>query len=123
MNNLYKFKKLRVWQKAMLFISKIYKVSCNYPVEEKYGLTDQIRRASTSIALNIAEGSGCGGDKEFARFLHISLRSLYEVVTGIEIAINLGYGSKLDNNELLTEVDELGAMIQSLIQKLMANSQ
>lgn len=106
----------------MVFVSKVYKITLNYPVEEKYGLTDQIRRASTAIALNIAEGSGCGGDKEFCRFLYIALRSLYEVVTGIEIAINLGYGNEEENINLLKDVDELGAMLQSFIQKLTANS-
>ncbi|MCU0666118.1 MAG: four helix bundle protein [Candidatus Omnitrophica bacterium] len=76
-----KFKKLQVWSKAMDFIEQVYLKTSKFPESECYGLTSQIRRASVSIALNIAEGSGSGSDLEFKRFLNIALRSSYEVFT------------------------------------------
>ena len=99
----------------MEFITHIYTVTATYPKHEFYGLVNQIRRAAVSIALNIAEGSGAGGDIEFIRFLRFSLRSGYEVMTGIEIALRLHYGNLKDSQDLMGEVDELGAMLTGLI--------
>lgn len=80
MTNTYKFKRLNVWQKAMDFITQIYALTAKFPVSERFGLTDQLRRAAISIALNIAEGSGSGSDAEYIRFLRIAQRSAYEVI-------------------------------------------
>ena len=109
-----KFRKLVVWSKAMDFIELIYKTTHKFPSSEIYGLTSQIRRASTSIALNIAEGSGSGTDKEFCRFLSIALRSSYEVVCGVEVAKRLNYCSSNESDILLKLCDELSAMITGL---------
>ncbi len=106
----------------MEFITIVYKVTATYPKYELYGLIDQIRRAAVAIALNIAEGSGSGGDKEFCRFLRIALRSLYEVITGIEIAIRLDYGLQSENRKLIEDADEIGAMLAGLIKSLKADS-
>ena len=106
----------------MEFISAVYSVTAAYPKTELFGLTDQIRRAAVTIALNIAEGSGSGSDKEFSRFLRIALRSGYEVITGLEIAIRLKYGNEAQNQSLIQDVDELGAMISGLIKSLKAES-
>ena len=65
------FKNLCVWQKSHEFVLEIYKITKDFPNEEKFGLTSQIRRATTSIALNIAEGCGRKTEKEFANFLNI----------------------------------------------------
>ena len=70
-----KFRKLEVWKKSMDFVEEIYKTTNQFPVNEMYGLTSQLRRAALSIPLNIAEGSGAGSDPEFNRFLNISMRS------------------------------------------------
>lgn len=104
----------------MEFIAHVYTVTSSYPRYELYGLIDQIRRAAVSIALNIAEGSGAGGDKEFKRFLRISFRSVYEVITGIEVAIRLKYGRDNQNRSLLIESDELCAMLTGLMKSLKA---
>lgn len=106
-----RFRKLTIWQRSMLFIKQVYIVTKEYPPYERYGLVDQIRRATTAIALNIAEGSGSGSDKEFARFLRIALRSVYETITGLEIGIMLKYGIKADQEKLISEADEIVAMI------------
>lgn len=115
---IHKFRNLQVWQKAMLFVSHVYRISRGFPKNELYGLTDQLRRASATIVLNIAEGSGSGSDKEFARFLRISLRSSYEVVTAVEIAKMLSYGDIHELDKLLDEVDELSAMMTGLLKRL-----
>lgn len=106
----------------MDFIEKIYKITTEFPRKEEYGLISQIRRASTSIALNIAEGSGTSSDKDFGRFLNISLRSVYEVMCGIEISQRLGYCLEKDTETILRDSDELAAMINGFIKKLKAES-
>jgi four helix bundle protein len=73
--NKHNFRKLKIYQRAIEFTVEIYKLSKLFPKEELYCLTGQIRRAVTSISLNIAEGSGSNSEKEFKRFLEIALRS------------------------------------------------
>jgi four helix bundle protein len=77
----FKFEELRIWHTAMDFGELIFDVSCRFPIDEKYNLISQIRRAADSIALNIAEGSTGQSTKEFRKFIGYSLRSLAEVVT------------------------------------------
>jgi four helix bundle protein len=105
------FRKMKIYQRAIEFTVSIYKMSKRFPKEELYGLTSQIRRAVTSVCLNIAEGSGNKSEKEFGRFLEISLRSAYEVMTCLEIALRLGYCAQEDHDRLIAEADEIAAMI------------
>lgn len=89
----------------------IYRETSKFPSEEKYGLTSQIRRASTSIPSNIAEGSSRYSQKEFKHFLSISLGSAFEVGTQVELANRL---SILDNGQtesITKKIDELEKMI------------
>jgi four helix bundle protein len=81
-------------------------------------LANQIRRAAVSVALNIAEGKGGGSDRQFRRFLRISLRSHNEVVAGIKIAIALGYFAEADADEVYQKCDETGKGINALISTL-----
>lgn len=115
---MHKFRKLKIWQKAMEFVALVYQVSSKYPRSEQFGLTDQIRRAAISITLNIAEGSGAGFDKEFSRFLKMSLRSCYEVISAAEIAMLLKYGTIEENHLIIAKADELGAMTAGFIKTL-----
>lgn len=117
-----KFRNLQIWQKAMEFVTSIYLLSSAFPVEEKFGLTIQIRRAAVSISLNIAEGSGSGTDPEFRRFLKMALRSAYEVMAALEIASNLKLAKKDIIEARLQDADELSAMIAGLIKKLKSES-
>lgn len=87
----FRFEKLEVWQEARVFAADIYKVTSRFPQEEKFGLTNQLRRAGVSIALNIAEGSSRKSDREFIRFLRTAMGSLEEIVTGFYIALDLHY--------------------------------
>ena len=97
---------------------QIYKLSKTFPSEELYGLISQIRRAVTSISLNIAEGSGSNSKKEFSRFLEIALRSNYEVMTCLEIALRLNYFEEEDFDRLIAEADEIAAMINGFSKSL-----
>jgi len=105
------FRNLKVYQRAIDFAVEIYKLSKSFPKDELFGLTSQIRRAVSSISLNIAEGSGNKSGKEFQRFLEIALRSNYEVMTSLEIAFRLNYCKMEDFNRLTAESDEIAAMI------------
>ncbi|MBB6004873.1 four helix bundle protein [Arcicella rosea] len=95
------FRELNVWKQAVAFVTEMYVITKIFPQEEQYGLTSQIRRASVSIPSNIAEGSG-RSDKDFTRFVDMSLSSAYEVETQLIIAKNLGYISE-DNFQILIE--------------------
>ena len=106
----------------MELIEKVYQLTENFPSKEQYGLTSQVRRAATSIAMNIAEGSGSGYDDEFRRFLAIALRSNYELMCGLEIAGRLGYCAEAQREQILSRADELSAMITGLRKKLMSDS-
>lgn len=117
-----RFRRMEVWKKAMDFIEEIYKTTQKFPSEELYGLMRQLRRAATSIALNIAEGSAAESDREFNRFLTISLGSIYEVMCGIEIAVRLSFCNKEEAVNLFRHSDELAAMITSFKKKLIAES-
>lgn len=87
----FKFENLRVWQTSMDLGERVYQVSAKFPNHEMYNLTSQIRRATDSIALNIAEGSILQSQQEFKRFLGYSIRSIAEVVTCLYKAKNRKY--------------------------------
>lgn len=91
---MFKFEKLAVWQKAMDFADLIYTSSRSFPPDERFGLTNQIRRAANSIPSNIAEGSA-RPDADFAKFIGYATGSLYEVVTQAVIARRQGLWRRL----------------------------
>ncbi len=101
------FKDLLVWQKAHKFVLESYAYSKGFPKEELYGLTSQYRRASVSIAANIAEGFKKRGQKDKARFMNIAQGSLEECRYYLILAQDLGYGSTEKLNELLEEVSKM----------------
>ena len=116
------FTQLKVWQKAHSFTVNLYKITSSFPPEEKFGLTNQIRRASVSIESNISEGCGRNGDKEFSRFLDIAQGSACEVKCQIFIARDLGYLYSSKSQILTDKINEISRMINALNQKLKANS-
>jgi four helix bundle protein len=85
------FKRLQVWKAARTLTLQIYRESAAFPHHEQLGLTNQLRRAAVSIGANIAEGCARGGDREFARFLTMSIGSVAEVEFLLLLAIDLGY--------------------------------
>lgn len=114
----YRFEKLEVWQRARKFTVDVYNVTSHFPKGELFGLTSQIRRASLSIALNIAEGSDRKSDKDFVRFLRISIGSIEEVITGLFIAKDLQFISDEDFSRLYKESNILVAQLNSLVKTL-----
>ncbi|HEX3023905.1 MAG TPA: four helix bundle protein [Chitinophagaceae bacterium] len=114
------FKELKIWQKGFAISINSYKLVATFPQAEKYSLAQQITRASVSIASNIAEGSSRSSDKDYSRFLEISLGSSFELETQYLIAKELNFG----NQELiklgLKELDEEQKMIIAF-QKILKN--
>ena len=112
------YRDLIVWQKAMQFVTLIYTITKKFPKEEAYGLISQIRRSSVSIPSNIAEGYGRRSSNDYIRFLQISIGSLYELQTQLEICLNLKYVSQLMFNDINEKSREIERMLSSLINKL-----
>ena len=112
------FRNYDAWQNALQVVETIYRLTKYFPEDEKYGLTNQVRRAAVSIASNIAEGASRESEVDFARFLEISLGSAFEVETQILIANQLGYVTAENYEPLLSQLTILQKQINSLISKI-----
>ncbi len=112
------FRDLLVWQKSMDLVTNCYTISADFPTDEQFGLTSQTRRCSISIPSNISEGFGRGTNKDYYRFLTISLGSLFEFQTQVEIAYNLNYISSENFNKLYEDSRELERMLSSFMNKI-----
>src|SRR3989344_2517256 len=114
----YNYEDLVVWQKAMELTEEIYRLTKDFPREELYGLTSQLRRAAFSIPLNISEGQGRKSRKEFTQFLLIARGSAYELNTALQIAVRLQYFGVSDYQKLRQRIGEITRMISGLINSL-----
>jgi four helix bundle protein len=112
------YKDLEVWKKGVRFSIEIYKITSDFPVNEQYGLTNQLRRSSASFSANIAEGYGRDSTKNYIQFLRTARGSLYESETFLYIAFGLQYLDKEKLDEIIAKSTELSKMINSLIKKL-----
>ena len=112
------FKKLLVWQKALKFISVTYKIAGNFPSEEKYILTSQIKRAVLSISNNIAEGCGRFTQNDFVHFLQMALGSTNEVENCILVCRELTYLDDASFHILNEQNTEIRKMLIALIEKI-----
>nr|WP_322626321.1 four helix bundle protein [uncultured Flavobacterium sp.] len=108
---MHRFKDLEIWKLSRIFCSKIYQATSVFPESEKFGITNQLRRASVSIPSNIAEGSSRSSNKEFCRFLEIAIGSAYEIETQILIASDLNF---LNQNEVDRLIDDLNLIIKMI---------
>ena len=108
------FRDLEVWQSSVLFVKKIYSITGSFPKEEKFGLLPQINRCAVSIPSNIAEGCSRTSQKDFSRFLQISLGSAFELETQIEIAKEIGFVDVVLHLEIISELNIIQKRIQSL---------
>ena len=115
---MHKFRELEIWKRAIDLTVDIYALSKNFPEDEKFGLTSQIKRAAVSVPSNIAEGAGRNSDKEFNQFLGISTGSIFEVETQLIIAERLNFLSSDQVEEVLNKSNELVRMRKSLKNKL-----
>ena len=112
------YKDLNIWKRSIGVVEDIYKVTKNFPKEEIYGLTSQLRRSAVSIPSNIAEGFARFSNKEYKQFLFISLGSCAELSTQTTITVRMGYIESTKADQLLNEIDEISKMTMSLIKKL-----
>ncbi len=112
------FRRLQVWEKAHQLTLAVYQLTAGFPRDEVFGLTSQIRRASSSIPANIAEGCGREGDAEFKRFLQIAMGSASELEYHLLLAHDLGYIDHENYSRLEQNVTEVKRMLTGFIQRL-----
>ncbi len=109
---------LVAWQKAVDLGIEVYRVSATFPASERFGLIAQIRRASVSVASNIAEGYGRGSTADYIRFLRAARGSLFEVDTQATFAARLSYLPEADGAALMERIRECGRILAALIRSL-----
>lgn len=112
------FEDVQVWQRGIILVREIYRVSRSFPNDERFGLTSQIRRAAVSIPSNIAEGHARYSTREYVRFVSNAQGSLAEVKTQLHIAAELEYVTAPQLAPLFTEIEELSRMLNSLRRSL-----
>lgn len=110
--------KLDAWKEAMALVRTVYEATRDFPVEETYALTSQLRRAAVSIPSNVAEGAGRSGRKKFLRFLGIARGSLSELETQLLIAADLGYLAR--EHRAFVSLDRVSRLLTGLHKKLAA---
>ena len=108
---MHQFKELAIWKKSRVFCSEIYLVTSTFPNDEKFGITNQLRRAAVSIPSNIAEGSSRNSNKDFSRFLEIAIGSCYEIETQLLIASDLNFIEQNKLQLLTNQLEEITKMI------------
>jgi four helix bundle protein len=112
------YKELKVWQRAYKLCFEIYQITKSFPIEEKYGLTSQIRRAAVSVPSNIAEGYGRKTTGEYIQALYIAYGSLCELETQILLAGDLNYVSAEKREIFHKEIGDIERMLKGLIKSL-----
>jgi four helix bundle protein len=122
---MFNFEKLDVWQKAIDFADHIYNETRAFPAEERFGLTNQLRRAAVSISSNLAEGSSRSSKNDFARFAEIATGSVFEVVSQAFIAQRQSFLGENQFQKIYADAEELSRMLSGLRRSLLStlNSQ
>ena len=110
----FRFEQLTVWQKAVEFADSIYEVTSKFPSDERFGLTNQLRRASVSVSSNIAEGSSRGSNRDYSRFIEIAYGSVMEIVSQLHVSRKRQFLSEEMFDELCVKADELARMLSGL---------
>ena len=121
MKQRFRFEKLGVWQDARVFYRVASRLVRKFPHEEMYGLTSQLRRASSSVAANIAEGSGRNSDPDFARFLEQAYGSLMEVASHLYLALDENYIDEAELDPVLEQASALAGRIVALNHSLVVS--
>ena len=109
------FRDVVAWQKSMLLVTEVYRISSNFPRREMYGLTRQVRAAAVSVPSNIAEGKGRQTKKDYLQFLYRARGSSLEVQTQLEIALNLDFVDKVTFASISEQAAEAGRVLNGLI--------
>ncbi|AWI26345.1 four helix bundle protein [Flavobacterium pallidum] len=108
---MHRFKELHAWKLSREFCKNVYEMTSLFPSDEKFGLTNQLRRAAVSIPSNIAEGSSRNSNKDFCRFLEIAIGSAYEIETQLLIAADLSFITNKNSETLINQLDSIVKMI------------
>ena len=108
------FRQLVVWQRAHTLALRIYQSTGTWPAAERYGITQQLRRAAVSVTSNIAEGCGRAGDRELIRYLKIARGSICEVQCQLLLAADLGYGDRETILQLAVKAHEISRQLTCL---------
>ena len=116
---MFNFEKLEVWQEAVNFADSVYAITRTFPDGEKFGLTNQLRRAAVSISSNIAEGSSRSSQTDFARFVEIATGSLFEVVSQATISKRQKFLSDADFQLLYSACEKQSKMLSGLCRSLL----
>ena len=120
-NYMHNFKELIVWQKSRYLVKDIYKLTQKFPADERFGLTQQIRRAAVSIPSNIAEGSGRGTNNDFSHFIDIANGSAFELETQMYLALDLEYISQSEFEEIAIKLIDVEKLIYNFKKSLSKN--
>lgn len=115
---MHNYKQLKIWQKSIDLLVAVYKATAEFPKEEKYGLTSQMRRSAVSVPSNIAEGAGRNSDKEFNHFLAIAHGPSYELETQVIFSEKLRLIEKELSDDLCAKINEVQKMNYHLQMKL-----
>ena len=115
------YKDLFAWQKAMDLVVAVYRGTAGFPRDERFGLTNQLRRASVSVPSNIAEGQGRGPTQDFVRFLSIARGSLQEVDTQLILSTRLGFLAEDHYGQLSDLITETAKLLNGLIRSIPAS--
>lgn len=115
------FRDLQVWHKAHRLTLAVYRLTATFPQEERYGLTAQLRRSSSSIGANLAEGCGRNSDAELGRFCSIAMGSASELEYHLLLSRDLKLLSDADHTGLAEQTIEVKRMLTGLLQKLIAD--
>ncbi|PHS52839.1 MAG: four helix bundle protein [Lutibacter sp.] len=119
---LYSFEKLEVWKESIKLVKSIYDLTKDFPESEKFGLVNQLRRASVSIASNLAEGTSRSTNKDKAHFTTMAFSSLMEVLNQLIISKELNYISKKNIEELREHISKVSNMLNALRKSQINNS-
>jgi four helix bundle protein len=119
---MFSFERLEVWQKSIQFADLVYDVTRTFPSDERFGLTNQMRRAAVSVSSNIAEGSSRFSKADFARFIEIATGSVFEVVSQSFISRNQGFLNDEQFNRLYAAAEEQGKMLSGLRSSILQQS-
>jgi four helix bundle protein len=119
---MHNFRKLQVYQKSLALATRVQKVTRTFPRDELFGLTSQLRRASYSIPLNIAEGTGCRTGRDFARYIDHALGSGYESLACLDLALATEIIDSTTHRELDRQLDEIIAMLVGLQRSILCSS-
>jgi four helix bundle protein len=117
---MFNFEKLKAWQEAIAFADLVYQVSKGFPDSERFGLTNQMRRAAVSVASNLAEGCSRSSKTDYARFVEIASGSVFEVVSQATLGRNQGFLSEKDHRRLYEAAEQQSRLLSGLRKALLA---